>query len=71
MPRVILFREEHSPRVFVDKVDFVSAPGSSEGIVRTGGPHALLTGMALFDFDKARRRFRSAQRASRRVQPPT
>ena len=25
MPRVILFREEHSPRVFVDKVDFVSA----------------------------------------------
>lgn len=58
VPRVILFREEHSPRVFVDKVDFVSAPGASEGIVRNGGPHALLTGLALFDFDKAQKCFR-------------
>jgi glutaconate CoA-transferase, subunit B len=57
VPRVILFREEHSPRVFVDKVDYVSAPGTSDGVVRSGGPHALLTGMALFSFDKARRRF--------------
>ncbi|MCG6207781.1 CoA synthetase [Rhodopseudomonas sp. HC1] len=58
IPRVILFREEHSPRVLVDKVDFVSAPGSSEGIHRTGGPHALLTSLALFDFDKDKKRFR-------------
>ncbi len=58
VPRVILFREEHSPRVFVDKVDFVSAPGASEGIVRSGGPYALLTGLALFEFDKQRKRFR-------------
>src|SRR5690606_35406955 len=29
VPRVILFREEHTPRVFVDKVDFISAPGTS------------------------------------------
>ncbi|KPF94969.1 CoA synthetase [Rhodopseudomonas sp. AAP120] len=58
IPRVILFREEHSPRVLVDKVDFVSAPGSSEGIYRTGGPHALLTSLALFDFDKDKKRFR-------------
>ena len=58
VPRVILFREEHSPRVFVDKVDFVSAPGVSEGIVRNGGPYALLTGLALFDFDKSQKRFR-------------
>jgi len=57
VPRVILFREEHTPRVFVDKVDFISAPGVSEGIVRHGGPHALLTGLALFDFDKSRKRF--------------
>jgi len=57
VPRVILFREEHSPRVFVDKVDFVSAPGTSEGIVRNGGPYALLTGLALFDFDKSQKRF--------------
>lgn len=66
VPRVILFREEHSPRVLVDKVDFVSAPGVTEGVHRTGGPHALLTGLALFDFDKAERRFalRSVHRGS-------
>ena len=58
VPRVILFREEHSPRVFVDKVDFISAPGTSEGIMRNGGPYALLTGLALFDFDKSQQRFR-------------
>ncbi|WEX11160.1 CoA transferase [Chelativorans sp. AA-79] len=59
VPRVILFREEHSPRVFVEKVDFVSAPGlSPEGIHRTGGPRALLTGMGLFSFDPARPGFR-------------
>ena len=57
--RVILFREEHSRRVLVDKVDFVSAPGTSPaGVYRPGGPHALLTNLALFDYDRARRRFR-------------
>ncbi len=44
----ILFREEHSRRVFVPKVEFVSA---------TGNPAALLTGKALFGWDRARRRF--------------
>ena len=59
VPRVILFREEHSPRVFVERVDFVSAPGTSPtNVERRGGPYALLTGMALFSFDKARSRFR-------------
>ncbi|MHB1218776.1 MAG: CoA-transferase [Alphaproteobacteria bacterium] len=59
VPRVILFREEHTPRVLVPKVDFVSAPGASEpGVYRPGGPYALLTGKALFAFDKGRRRFR-------------
>lgn len=57
VPRVILFREEHSPRVFVDRVDYVSAPGTSEGVMRRGGPHALLTGLALFSFDPAPKRF--------------
>ena len=57
VPRVILFREEHSSRVFVEKVDYISAPGTSAGVARTGGPHALLTGMALFSFDPARKRF--------------
>ncbi|WP_298864030.1 CoA transferase [uncultured Sulfitobacter sp.] len=55
IPRVILFREEHTPRVMVEKVDFISAPGvSSEGIWRKGGPHALLTGKGLFGFDATR-----------------
>ena len=55
VPRVILFREEHTPRVFVEKVDFVSAPGTSApGVYRPGGPVALLTGKALFRFDASR-----------------
>jgi glutaconate CoA-transferase subunit B len=66
VPRVILFREEHSPRVFVDKVDYISAPGTSEGVARSGGPCALLTGIALFSFDPLRKRFalRSVHRGS-------
>ena len=59
IPRVILFREEHTRRVMVPKVDFISAPGVSDaGVHRPGGPYALLTGLGLFSFDRARRRFR-------------
>ncbi len=59
VPRVILFREEHSPRTLVPKVDFVSAPGvSPPGVHRPGGPRALVTGKAIFAFDKAAGRFR-------------
>jgi glutaconate CoA-transferase subunit B len=59
VPRVILFREEHTRRVFVPKVDFVSAPGPrDDGVYRPGGPYALLTRRCLFSFDRERRRFR-------------
>ncbi len=59
VPRVILFREEHTRRVMVRKVDFISAPGVSEtGVYRVGGPYALLSGLALFLFDRTQRRFR-------------
>lgn len=59
VPRVILFREEHTRRVMVPKVDFISAPGVSEpGVHRPGGPYAMLTGLGLFYFDRERRRFR-------------
>lgn len=59
VPRIILFREEHSPRVLVDQVDFISAPGASEaGIYRRGGPQALLTNAALFSFQRETGRFR-------------
>lgn len=58
VPRVILFREEHSPRVLVPRVDFISAPGASpDNLYRPGGPHALVTGLCVFAFDRARRRF--------------
>ena len=46
---VILFREEHSRRVLVPRVEFVSA---------SGNPAALLTGKALFSWQKDQRRFR-------------
>ncbi len=59
IPRVILFREEHSPRALVSRVDFISAPGvGPDGVWRRGGPVALVTGRAAFSFDRERRRFR-------------
>jgi glutaconate CoA-transferase, subunit B len=59
VPRVILFRAEHTPRVLVPEVEFVSAPGTSPAKVhRPGGPYALVTGRCVFDFDRERGRFR-------------
>jgi len=57
-PRTILFREEHSPRVLVPRVDNISAPGiSAPGVFRRGTAQALVTGRAIFHFDPARARF--------------
>ena len=48
---VVLFSEEHSPRVLVERVDFISARGEgAEGAYRTGGPRLLVTGRAVFRF---------------------
>ncbi len=59
VPRVILFRQEHSRRVLVPKVDFISAPGTSPpGLYRPGGPHALVTERCVFSFDREVGRFR-------------
>jgi glutaconate CoA-transferase, subunit B len=59
VPKVILFRTEHSRRTLVPKVSFVSAPGGSEpNVYRNGGPVALVTNRCMFSFDKTRRRFR-------------
>jgi glutaconate CoA-transferase subunit B len=49
VPKVVLFREEHSRRTLVPKVEFVSARGN---------PLALLTGKALFSWQRDRQRFR-------------
>lgn len=62
VPRVILFREEHSRRVFVPRVDFVSAAGPANpdqhGIYRRGGPIGLLTNLCWFAWDGSQLRFR-------------
>jgi glutaconate CoA-transferase subunit B len=51
VPKVILFRTEHSRRTLVPKVDFISAPGASDGdVYRPGGPIALVTNRCLFSF---------------------
>jgi len=57
-PRTILFREEHSPRVFVERVDNISAPGvSPPGVFRRGTAQALVTGRCVFRFHPDRARF--------------
>ena len=54
-PRTILFREEHTTRVLVPRVAFVSAPGiSPPGHFRRGTAQALVTGRAVFTFDGRR-----------------
>ena len=59
VPRVILFRTEHSRRTLVPKVDFISAPGvSPPNVYRTGGPIALVTNRCLFAFDREQKCFR-------------
>ena len=58
VPRTILYRDEHSRRVLVPKVDFISAPGvTPPGVYRRGGPTDLVTGMAHFTFDRQQGRF--------------
>ena len=60
VPKVILFRTEHSRRTLVPKVDFVSAPGVNEpNVFRNGGPIALVTNRCLFAFENGRFRLDS------------
>jgi glutaconate CoA-transferase subunit B len=59
VPKVVLFRTEHSRRTLVPRVSFISAPGGSPAnVYRRGGPVALVTNRCLFNFDRTRRRFR-------------
>lgn len=58
VPRTILFRAEHSPRVLVPHVAHISAPGTSPpGVFRRGHADALVTGKAIFRFVPERARF--------------
>jgi glutaconate CoA-transferase subunit B len=55
VPKVILFRTEHSRRTLVPHVDLISAPGASEkNVFRPGGPIALVTNRCLFSFANER-----------------
>lgn len=55
VPKVILFRTEHSRRTLVPQVDFISAPGANDpNVFRTGGPIALITNRCLFSFADGR-----------------
>ena len=55
VPKVILFRTEHSRRTLVPKVDFVSAPGTNDkNVFRTGGPIGLVTNRCAFTFADGR-----------------
>ena len=63
VPKVILFRTEHSRRTLVPKVDFVSAPGTNDGnVFRTGGPIGLVTNRCAVHF--CRWAFHAGKRAS-------
>jgi glutaconate CoA-transferase subunit B len=51
--RVVLFRTEHTKRTFVEKVDFVTAPGITPANVhREGGPTKVVTPKALLAWDR-------------------
>ncbi len=55
--RTILFRTNHSRRVFVPRVDFVTAPGSTpEGVYRLGGLDAVVSDLGILRFHPERRR---------------
>ena len=51
--RVIFFRTEHTPRTFVEKVDFVTAAGvTPDNVYREGGPALVITPKAILAWEK-------------------
>ncbi len=61
--RSIIYTEAHTPRTFVERVDFVSGPGhpadpSQDRPYRKEGPSLVVTPLATMDFDPATRRMR-------------
>lgn len=59
--RTILFRTDHSRRVFVPRVDFVTAPGSTPPeVYRLGGVSAVVSDLAILAFHPGRKRLELA-----------
>jgi len=55
--RTVVFRTEHTRRSLVDRVDFISAAGSSPAnVLRLGAPSKLITPKANFRFDTEKSR---------------
>ncbi|MGE0824420.1 MAG: CoA-transferase [Candidatus Binatia bacterium] len=51
--RVILFRDQHTKRIFVEKVDFVTGAGvTPENVYREGGPALVITPKAILAWEK-------------------
>jgi glutaconate CoA-transferase subunit B len=51
--RVVVFRSDHSARVFVQRVDHVTSPGSTPAdVVRPGGPCKVVTPLCVFRFEQ-------------------
>ncbi|MFJ3421887.1 CoA-transferase subunit beta [Streptomyces sp. NPDC086082] len=60
--RIILFSSSHTPRTFVDQVDYLTAAGHLEGGtsraeagITTAGPVVCVTPLVSFDFDEEHR----------------
>lgn len=65
--RVVLYTNVHDPRIFVERVDFISGPGFLGGAadwkskrVPTGGPSLVVTPLGTMDFAPDTRRMRLA-----------
>jgi glutaconate CoA-transferase subunit B len=55
--RAIVFRTEHSRRTFVERVDFISAAGTSPpDVMRLGGPAKVITPLATLQMNRERGR---------------
>ncbi len=61
--RSVIYAMDHSPRTFVERVDFVSGPGhpaspDEDRTYRGEGPSLVVTPLATLDFDPTTRRMR-------------
>jgi glutaconate CoA-transferase subunit B len=48
--RVVIYTAVHTPRTFVERVDFVSGPGHVDGLERGRGPSLVVTPLCTIDF---------------------